>query len=158
MAKKSVKKTKTRTSKKEIQQAIVSNMLSWRKIENASVASTGRIMEKTENPILRLVMEIIQRDSQMHYHVQTWIAETLSGKAVTLTPDEIANVWGMIEDHTKLERKTVKLAKEALDLIGNAKGMQVQSYLLQYLLEDEEKHNNLLDRLEGIQKGMYPYG
>jgi hypothetical protein len=145
-------------SKKGVQEGLIANMETWRKIENASVASTGRVMTKTENPIVRLVMEIIQRDSQMHYHVQGWIADSLKGKAVTLTPDEIGGVWGLIEDHIRLEQKTVELAKEAIDLIGSSKGMQVQSYLLEYLLEDEEKHNKLLERLEAIQKGMYPYG
>jgi hypothetical protein len=77
---------------------------------------------------------------------------------VTLTPEEIGDVWGMIEDHISIEKRTVELAEEALDLIGGSKAMQVQSYLLEYLLEDENKHNSLLDRLQAIQKGMYPYG
>jgi hypothetical protein len=130
----------------------------WQKIENASVASTGRVIEKTENPIIRLVMEIIQRDSQMHYRVQEWIADSLEGKTVTLSPDELGQVWGMIEDHIAIEKKTVELAKAALDAIGDSKGMRVQAYLLQFLLEDEEKHNNLLERMNKIQQGMYPYG
>ena len=150
---------KTSRSKKSVQASLIANMTAWRKIENASVVSTGRVMEKTDNAIVRLVMEIIQRDSQMHYRVQEWISDSLSGKkAVTLSPDEIGQVWGMVEDHIKIEQKTVELAKEAIDLIGGSKAMQVQSYLLQYLLEDEEKHNKLLERLEAIQKGMYPYG
>jgi bacterioferritin (cytochrome b1) len=103
-------------------------------------------------------MEIIQRDSQMHYRVQEWIADSLSGKPVTLTPDEIGAVWGLVEEHIKVEQKTIDLAKEAIELIGGSKTMQVQSYLLEYLLEDEEKHDKLLERLEAIQKGMYPYG
>jgi hypothetical protein len=151
-------KSKKAKSKKEVQQGLIENMKAWRKIENASIASTGRVIEKTENPIVRLVMEIIQRDSQMHYRVQGWIAESLSGRTVTLTPDEIGDVWGMVEDHINIEKRTVELAEEALDLIGGSKAMQVQSYLLEYLLEDENKHNSLLERLEAIQKGMYPYG
>jgi hypothetical protein len=134
-------------------------MQTWQKIENASVASTGRVMEKTENPIVRLVMEIIQRDSQMHYRVQEWIAETLAGKrVVSLTPDELGDVWGMVEEHIKIEKKTQELAQESLDSIQGAKGMLVQAYLLEYLLEDEKKHISLLERLANIQKGMYPYG
>ncbi len=144
-------------SKKEIQQELVSNMRSWQKIEDASIASTGRVIEKTENPIVRLVMEIIQRDSQMHHRVQGWIADTLEGKAVSLTPEEVGDVWDMIEDHIKLERKTLKLAEESLESIEGSKGMLVQAYLLGYLLEDERKHNLLLDQLVDIQKGMYPY-
>lgn len=144
-------------SKKEVQQDLVSNMRSWQKIEDASLASTGRVIEKTENPIIRLVMEIIQRDSQMHHRVQEWIADSLEGKTVSLTPEELSDVWGMIEGHIELEKKTLKLAQESLESIKGSKGMLVQSYLLEYLLEDEQKHNLLLERLVGIQKGMYPY-
>jgi len=144
-------------SKKEAQEKLVASMKSWKKIENASIASTGRVIEKTENPIVRLVMEIIQRDSQMHYRVQQWIEESLEGKAISLSPDEIGEVWGMIEDHITLEKKTLELAQNSLESIKDSKGMLVQAYLLQYLLEDEQKHNTLLQRLADIQKGMYPY-
>ena len=142
---------------KEIQEQIVDNMRRWQKIENASVSSTGQIIEKTSNPIVRMVMEIIQRDSQMHYRVQEWIADSFQ-KAVSLTPEEIGEVWGMIEDHIALENKTQELAQEALEVTKKSKAMLIQTYLLEYLLEDEKKHSLLLERLEGIQKGMYPYG
>ena len=62
---------------KELQAKLVTEMKSWQKIENASVASTGKVIEQTENPIIRLVMEIIQSDSQMHHRVQQFIADTL---------------------------------------------------------------------------------
>jgi hypothetical protein len=147
----------TRKSSKEIQEKLAATMKIWQKIEDSSVASTGRVIEKTENPIVRLVMEIIQRDSQMHHRVQGFIVETMN-TMVSLTPDEVGDVWGMIEDHIKLERKTLELATAALESTKDSKGMLVQSYLLEYLLEDEKKHNALLDRLNEIQKGMYPYG
>jgi len=149
--------TKTAESKKDVQQGIIKNMESWQKVENASIASTGRVIEKTKNPIVRLVMEIIQRDSQMHYRVQQWIADSLSGKAVSLTPEELGDVWGMIDEHNAIERKTIDLAEKCLDSIKGSRGMLVQAYLLEYLLEDENKHYRLLDRLANIQKGMYPY-
>ena len=145
-------------STKEIQQELVSNMRRWQKIEDQAIASTGEVMSQTENPIVRLVMEIIQRDSQMHYRVQEWITDSLSGKTVALTPQELSGVWGLIEGHIKLEQKTVDLAEKAIKLIGGSKSMQLQSYLLEYLLTDENKHNLLLDRLASIKKGMYPYG
>jgi hypothetical protein len=144
-------------SKKQVQQNLVANMRSWQKVENASIASTGRVIEKTENPIVRLVMEIIQRDSQMHYRVQEWVAQSLEGRAVSLSPDEVGDVWELIEEHIRLEKRTLELAQEALQAIQGSKGMLVQSYLLEYLFEDEKKHNLLLERLGKIQKGMYPY-
>ena len=148
---------KSRKSKKVIQERLVATMEAWQKVEDASVASTGRVIEKTENPIVRLVMEIIQRDSQMHHRVQGLIINTLQ-KTVSLTPEEVGDVWGMIEKHIKLEKKTMELAEDALESIEGAKGMLVQSYLLEYLLDDERKHNHMLERLRSIQKGMYPYG
>ncbi len=145
-------------STKEAQEQIVENMKKWQKIENASVSSTGRVIEKTENPIVRLVMEIIQRDSQMHYRVQELIADSLTTKAIALTPDEVGDVWGLIEKHIELEKQTVELAKSSLRAIEGKKGMLVQAYLLEYLLRDEEKHDVILEKLNEVKKGMYPYG
>ena len=144
-------------STKAIQEKIIDNMRSWQKIENASVSSTGHVMERTKNPVVRLVMEIIQRDSQMHYHVQEFIAESLESKTISLTPDEMKNVWTMIEEHIQLEEKSVELATEAIKALKGRK-MVVQEYLLDYLLTDEQKHNKILETLGTIKKGMYPYG
>jgi hypothetical protein len=144
-------------SLKEAQDKIVGNMRQWQKIENAGIVSTGKIMEKVDNPIVRLVMEVIQRDSQMHYRVQQLIADSIEHKALTLTPEELGTVWGMIEDHVKLERQTIELATQSLNEISKSKGMLVQHYLLQYLLADEKKHEEVLVNLEKIKGGMYPY-
>jgi rubrerythrin len=142
-------------STKELQQEIISNMRRWQKIENAAAASTGQIMERADNPVIHLLMEIIQRDSQMHYRVQEWIADSLQYKTVTLSPDELSQVWGMIEQHVEVEKKALGMAKQSLDSLKGKK-MVIQEYLLEYLAEDERKHNDLLKRLETIKKGMFP--
>ena len=144
-------------STKEIQEQIVQNMQEWKKIENASVASTGKVIEKTENPIVRLIMEIIQRDSQMHYRIQQLIIDSLESMTISLTPEELGDVWGMIEQHIELEKKTIELANASLEALRGRK-MVVQEYLLDYLRIDEEKHNSVLETLSTIKKGMYPYG
>jgi hypothetical protein len=140
---------------KELQQEIISNMRRWQKIENAAAASTGQIMERTDNPVIHLLMEIIQRDSQMHYRVQEWIADSLQYKTVTLNPDELNQVWGMIEQHVEVEKKALGMAKQSLASLKGKK-MVIQEYLLEYLAEDEKKHNELLKLLETIKKGMLP--
>jgi hypothetical protein len=63
----------------------------------------------------------------------------------------------MIEKHIEIEKKTIDTAKTALEAIKDRK-MVVQEYLLNYLLTDERKHDALLETLETIKKGMYPYG
>ena len=142
---------------KEIQQQIIANMKKWQKIEDATVATTGMIIEKTDNPVVHLVMEIIQRDSQMHYRLQEWIANSLESKTVTLTYDELDRIWSLIERHIELEKKTVAMAEQSLEAIKGKK-MVIQEYLLNYLAEDEKKHKNLLLHLEGIKKGMRASG
>jgi hypothetical protein len=140
---------------KEVQERIVENMGRWQRMENATIAATANVIEKTENPIVRLVMEIIQRDSQMHYRVQELIADSLTSKTITLNPEELEKVWDLIEKHIALERQTVGMAEEALTALKGTR-MVVQDYLIRYLLEDENKHNHILESLEVIKKGMYP--
>jgi hypothetical protein len=131
-------------------------MKRWQKVENASVASTSKVMDNTDNPVIAMVMEVIQRDSQMHHRIQEFIAESLTTRTMTLEPEELGKIWSMVEDHIELEKKTVELAEEALGALKGKK-MLIQEYLLKYLLEDELKHNHLLEQLEAIKRGMYPY-
>ena len=142
---------------KDVQKNLVSTMRNWQQVENSTVALTGQVMEKTKNPIVRLIMEIIQRDSQMHYNVQEWIADSLEGKTVSLTPEEIGEVWSMIEKHIEIEKKSVEMAEQAIEAL-KGKFMVLQTYLLNYLLADEKKHEDLLQGLESIKKKMHPYG
>lgn len=146
-----------RMNKKEVIEKLAQNMEAWQAVEDASVVSTGKIMQKTENPVVRLVMEIIQRDSQMHHRIQGMIIDSLRKKAIDLAPEDMQAVWGLIKKHLEIEKRTIKLAEESLAALDGSK-MVVQKYLLGYLLEDEEKHTHLLEALESVKKGMYPYG
>lgn len=144
-------------STKDVQEQLAKNMKEWMKIETKSVTSTAKVLEKTDNPVVRTVMEIIQTDSSRHYQVQKLIAASVTSATTTLTPDELGDIWDLIEQHIELEKKTVELAEEALAALKGKK-MVVAEYLLHYLLEDELKHNHLLEQMETIKKGMYPYG
>ncbi|NQT74294.1 MAG: hypothetical protein HQ553_16240 [Chloroflexi bacterium] len=143
------------TETKHLQQDVVANVRHWQRVENAAIASTGQIIEKTENPLIRLVAEIIQRDSLMHHRVQEFIADSLDQKAVSLSPDELVEVWSLIEHHIKIEQQTIELAQQALNSTKGQQGMIVQNYLINYLMQDEQKHNDLLSRLDDIKKGIY---
>ena len=48
-----------------------------------------------------------------------------------------------------------ELAEQAIASLKGQQGMIVQEYLLKYLLTDEKKHNELLDALDGIKRGVY---
>ncbi len=144
-------------STKEVQEKLIENMRKWQKVEDISVAQCSEIIAKTRNPVIRQVMEIIRNDSQNHYRVQELIASSLEGDTLSINTEEIAEVWDLIQKHIDMEKKAEQFARESVEALKGKK-MVVQEYLLRYLLEDEEKHDHLLDNLETIKKGMYPYG
>jgi hypothetical protein len=143
-------------STKEIQQELVNSMKHWQSIEDRSVESTGQVIAKTDNPLIRLVMEIIQRDSQIHHRVQQLIIDSIESRPITLSTDEMGAVSEMIDNHLNIENEMVSLVDKALNDVKDKK-MIVQEYLLNFLVEDEKKHASMLKALDKIKKGMYPY-
>ena len=142
-----------RMKTKEIQENLVETMHSWQHIEDAAVTSTNKIIEKTDNDLIRMVMEIIQNDSKMHYRVQGLIASSVTAKH-TLKPEDLGEVWNSIRKHIKMEKDMVKYVEETLENIKGRK-MIVQEYLLNYLKADEQKHDKLLSDLEQVERALW---
>ena len=138
---------------KELNENLVRTLKKWQKIEDESVKSTSAIIGKTKNPIVRQIMEIIKQDSAMHKKVQQVIIDSFEKEAINLDPEELSDIWGMVEKHIELEKETVRLAEESRK---NSNSFIVR-YLLGYLMTDEQKHNDILQQMEDIKKGMYPY-
>jgi hypothetical protein len=138
---------------KELNEKLVATLRKWQKIEDASVKSTSEIIGVTKNPIVRQIMEIIKQDSAMHKKVQQLIIDGFEKEAMQLQPEELSEVWGMIENHIELEKETVRLAEESRKYSNSF----IVRYLLGYLMTDEQKHNEILAQLEDVKRGMYPY-
>jgi hypothetical protein len=132
---------------------LVSTLRRWQKIEGATVAQTARILEKTQNPLIRMVMEIIRQDSVMHEKVQQVILDGLEKEAFSLTPEELGEVWELVEQHLAMERETVELGEKAR---RNCR-LLLHRHLLDYLIHDERKHERLLEQLEDIKRRINPY-
>ncbi len=122
----------------------------WQGIERDAIETTAQIMEKTDNLLIRQVMEIIRNDSVQHHRVQQFLIDSVTITPVTLSPDELAEVWGQIEAHDELERQTIELAKKLLEQTTEP----VQKLLLNYLLTDEEKHDGILGELDDLKSYM----
>jgi hypothetical protein len=110
----------------------------------------AEIIEQAPNPLIRLIMEIIRHDSLMHHRVQQFLVESVTQKPVTITREDVATIWEKIEEHDKVEKQTIELAKE----LREESFSPVHKQLLDYLLTDEEKHDTLLEQLGEIKKGM----
>jgi hypothetical protein len=86
----------------------------------------------------------------MHHRVQQFLIDSVTEKDVTLSRDDVAEIWDKIEAHDRVEKKTIELAQglkeEAIS--------PVHKQLLDYLLTDESKHDTLLGQLEEVKKDM----
>lgn len=142
---------------KELQAKLTEDLKQWQRTEGAAVQFGEKLASSTENPVIKNVAEIIRSDSQRHAAIQQLIIDSFEKSAISLSPDDLAKVWPAIENHIKSEQDMVARVREALGLL-KGRGLVVQQYLLEYLLLDEEKHDALLAKLEGVKKGMYPYG
>lgn len=96
-------------------------------------------------------MEIIRNDSVQHHRVQQFLIDSITTQAVTLTPEELAEIWTDIEAHDETEKKVIGLAKECL---AESRSL-VHKALLNYLLRDEEKHDVILTELETFKKKIH---
>jgi len=144
---------KKRETQKAVEEKLVKVMRRWQTVEDESIRMTKTIQAKTENPLVRLVMEIIAHDSAMHRRVQQFIIDSIEESPIQLSPEDLEKIWDHIAQHIAEEKKTLELADEA----RTSTRFFVQRYLLNYLLEDERKHDLLLDRLEEIKNRIYPY-
>ena len=133
---------------------LVSTLRKWQGIERKSIDSCAGIIEKTDNPLIRQFMEIIRNDSVQHHRVQQFIIDSLTKEQVKLTPEELAQVWDEITAHDDIERETIELAKSLKEDCQ----FFVQRALLEYLIVDEEKHDQILQSLEDFKRKLYPYG
>jgi len=140
---------------KENLEKLADTMKRWQKLENAAIAQTARIMEETEHPLIRSVMEIIQNDSKNHYRIQQLIIDSVEKEYINVFTDDLAKAWDSIEKHIALEKKTIEMAAESLAALEGSKNV-VQLYLLDYLRTDEEKHDKMLADLDRIKRAMYP--
>jgi rubrerythrin len=122
----------------------------WQGIERDAIETTAEIMEKTDNLLIRQVMEIIRNDSVQHHRVQQFLIDTLTRTPVKLSPEELADIWSEIEAHDELERETIELAKDLKTKIKDP----VVTILLNYLLVDEQKHDTILGELDEFKKHM----
>jgi hypothetical protein len=132
---------------------LVSALRHWQEVERQAINDTAEMMEKTENLLVRQILEIIRNDSVQHHRVQQFIIDSLTKSAIQLTPEDLGTIWEQIEAHDKVEREMIELGKQVRDDCR----FFVQRALIDYLITDEEKHDKILGDLEKFKKNLYPY-
>jgi len=122
----------------------------WQKLERKAMDDTAAIIEESDNALVRMIMSIIRHDSLMHHRVQQFLIDSITDADVPVSRDDLANIWDKIEQHDRLEKMTIAMAEELRDEAWSP----VHKQLLGYLLEDEKKHDGLLEQLREIKVGM----
>ncbi len=137
----------------ENREQFLADLDEWLKVEAETRKNCSKIQKSTKNALVQLVAEIIRRDSKTHIEVLKLIRKSLTEKAVSLTPDELAEIWDLVDHHREIEQKSVNMAENA---IRNSR-LFVIRHLLTYMVEDEMKHLKLLNQLDDFKRNLYPY-
>jgi len=122
----------------------------WQGLERQAMNDTAAIMEKSASPLIRVVMEIIRHDSLMHHRVQQFLIDSVTKDAVTVTREDIAEVWEQLEAHDRQEKKTIEMAEG----LRKKAWSPVHKILLDYLLREESKHDTLIAQLDEFKKDL----
>lgn len=139
-----------KTAGPERVEKMVKVLRNWQKLERKAMDDTAAIVEESDNALVRMIMSIIRHDSLMHHRVQQFLIDSVTESDVPVSRDDLAEIWDKIEQHDRLEKKTIAMATELRDEAWSP----VHRQLLGYLLEDEKKHDGLLEQLREIKVGM----
>jgi len=120
----------------------------WQKLEDETIRYADTLMKKSKNRLVKMTMEMIKHDSQKHKAMQQMLIDSLTKEPFILSPDDLASLSDGLNKHLAAEAKSLELADQAL----NSSEMFVTRYILSYLIADEQKHHNLLGKLNELKR------
>ena len=123
-------------------------MKEWQKLEDDTIRFSEEMLKKTRNKLIKLTMEMIKHDSQKHKAMQQMLIDSIEKEPFILSPDELNALGNGLNKHLAAEARSLELADEAL---LNSE-MFVTRYVLSYLIADEQKHHNLLGKLNELKR------
>ncbi len=132
----------------ENSEEFLSNIKEWQKLEEKTIAYAEELLSRTNNPLIKITMQMIRDDSEKHKAIQQMIIDNLTKEALRLTPEDIVPLSDALNKHCEAEAKSIEFAKSALKNSSHF----VTKYMLSYLLADEEKHHALLSKLDEVKK------
>ena len=120
----------------------------WQALEDRTITSAEELMGKTNNPLVKMTMEMIKHDSEKHRVMQQMIIDSITKETIHLSPDELAPLSDMLNKHLEAEAKSLSLADAALE----RSELFITRYILSYLIADETKHHSLINKLNELKR------
>jgi predicted polyphosphate/ATP-dependent NAD kinase len=143
-------------SMREQYEQIASSMTDWKLLEQRSAESIEKVKAKCGNPLICLMMDIIENDARIHERLQELIMSSLQKQSITLSLDEVGEVIELIREHTRIKGEMIQKTESVLDRLKD-KSLRIQEFLLKTIIADEKKHKEMLEGVEKIRQGLYPY-
>jgi hypothetical protein len=134
---------------------LVQHFREWQNLENETGNLAEDLQKKTSNPFVKMIMEVIKRDSEKHKVMQQFIIDALTKEAVHLSPEELIPLSDVLDKHIKAEAKSMALANACA--IEESKNYFVD-FIVEALMEDEAKHHSMLRTLDHMKGAVYQYG
>ena len=141
---------------KETNQKIVDQIRGWKELDSKSASLMKETIARCDHPVVCTVMEIIRRDAELHSRVLDLIVESMERRPLTMSLDQFGEVVGLIQEHLGVKEQMAKAMDETLSLAKD-KSLGIQRFLLTYVLEDERKHQAMLQGIERVKRTLYPY-
>ena len=120
----------------------------WQALEDRTITSAEELMGKTNNPLVKMTMEMIKHDSEKHRVMQQMSIDSITKETIHLSPDELAPLSDMLNKHLEAEAKSLSLADAALE----RSELFITRYILSYLIADETKHHSLINKLNELKR------
>ena len=131
-------------------------MTDWKLLEKRSAESIEKVKAKCANPLICLMMDIIENDARIHERLQELIISSFQREPITLGLDEVGEVIELIREHTRIKGEMIQKTESMLVQLKD-KSLRIQEFLLKTIIADEKKHKEMLEGVEKIRQGLYPY-
>ncbi len=132
----------------ELQEQFLKIIREWQKLEDDTIRYSDEMMKMTKNKLVRMTMEMIKHDSEKHKSMQQMLIDSVTKEPFILSPDDLNALGNGLNKHLAAEARSLELADEAL---LNSE-LFATRYVLSYLIADEQKHHNLLAKLNELKR------
>lgn len=140
------------TKEKENDEQLAAIVRGWQKLEERAISHSYDLMRRSQNSFTKMITDLVIHDSEKHRLVQQMIINLLAGEAFHISPEELNELFGMINRHMAAEEEALRLAEAALEKCRSVS----THFLLSYLIADEKKHHTLVSRMEELSLAAIP--
>ncbi len=133
-----------------VQDRLIEEMNHWQRMEREAITHAGGAVAKTEHAVIRLMMEIVQQDSEMHQRLQGLVVRHRLFEEPLPPPGEsLGELKSMVVKSRQAVKRMIEIMDNVFTLVNGEKASLLKA-LLQYLRSDERKHFLLLQDLENL--------